>query len=491
MREPAMKSAPLRENLPNLSSITVAGILLLLISYIVFQIFYAGDSISLLFYSISFVTFAYLLTASLWAYADPGKSLMSKVKTTPPISEQKEVLSQIVEKTCKIVGIPTPQVSFVEGDLNFLSVGSSQADAALLISENALSIMSEKELRAILAHEAFHIKTDIRYVSSMALYDRIVHLPMLIALPWLVVDFFLNLVTGQYRYYGNEYAAISLDAIIVLLIACDIVCFAAIKASSLFHKSAGVVCMTTLFSFVLFLLSPILILFHILLLVILIALIFVIFACSHCLLRLFFIEYGWLSYNEREFYADAMTSLTTLDTDSLKSALLKLAKHSLLSEFKKKDLLALCFYDPRSQSFAPEELKAKFQVDIRRHWKGFHHPSLTSRIYMLDLLRNLLNGEIVFSIKEDARKLKKATPLKITRMWPVISLSFFRRNFRTIDREKFQAILAYVLSNSSGLNLLKGRRELRNQGIAVSIVDIFTVFISLFTAGKIDLEQGS
>ncbi|MBN1166859.1 MAG: zinc metalloprotease HtpX [Methanospirillaceae archaeon] len=88
------------------------------------------------------------------------------------VSEQEEPrLHQIVTRLCAIGGIPQPQIAIADKAVpNAFATGRSQKKSVVAVTTGLLSMLSEGELEAVIAHELSHVKNrDVMVITIASL----------------------------------------------------------------------------------------------------------------------------------------------------------------------------------------------------------------------------------------------------------------------------------------------------------------------------------
>jgi len=121
-----------------------------------------GSSTALLF-----LFFAFLMNMGSYFFSDKIALKMSRAK---PISEQEAPrLYQIVRDLCTRADLPMPRLYMIPVDQpNAFATGRNPKHAAVAVTQGITQLLSEDELRGVLAHELAHVKHRDILITSVA-----------------------------------------------------------------------------------------------------------------------------------------------------------------------------------------------------------------------------------------------------------------------------------------------------------------------------------
>lgn len=114
-----------------------------------------------------FLFFGALLNLGAWWFSDKIALKMSGAK---PVSEQEAPrLYQMVRELTTRAGLPMPSLYVIPQDQpNAFATGRSPSKSAVAVTQGILQLLSEDELRGVIAHELAHIRNRDTLIQSVA-----------------------------------------------------------------------------------------------------------------------------------------------------------------------------------------------------------------------------------------------------------------------------------------------------------------------------------
>jgi len=107
------------------------------------------------------------LNLFVYFFSDSIVLAMSGAKIVSEVDAPK--LHRIVERVAANAGVPKPRVAIVPTNVpNAFATGRSPSHAVVAVTNGALSLLSDEELEAVIAHELSHIKNRDMLVATMA-----------------------------------------------------------------------------------------------------------------------------------------------------------------------------------------------------------------------------------------------------------------------------------------------------------------------------------
>lgn len=143
---------------------------------------YVFNSQYILYFAVIFSTLSSFI--SYW-YSD--KIALSMSRAIPVKSkEENPYLWNMVENLCITAGLPMPKLYIIpESQINAFATGRNPQNAAIAVTEGALSKLENEELEGVLAHELSHIGNRDILVSTIAV--------VLAGIISILADFFLRM----------------------------------------------------------------------------------------------------------------------------------------------------------------------------------------------------------------------------------------------------------------------------------------------------------
>lgn len=110
--------------------------------------------------------FASLTNIGMYWFSD---SLVLKMQNAQPLDDRYPEVRKIVTDLAQREQMPVPALYYVENPIpNAFATGRSPQRAAVAVTSGIMEILSERELRAVLAHELGHVKNRDMLVSTIA-----------------------------------------------------------------------------------------------------------------------------------------------------------------------------------------------------------------------------------------------------------------------------------------------------------------------------------
>jgi heat shock protein HtpX len=114
------------------------------------------------------VAFGFALLMNLWTYWFSDKLALAMARAREVAPEQEPRLHRMVEEVAGMAGLPKPKVYIVENDApNAFATGRNPKHSVVAVTTGIMRILSEDELKAVLAHELGHIKNRDILVSAI------------------------------------------------------------------------------------------------------------------------------------------------------------------------------------------------------------------------------------------------------------------------------------------------------------------------------------
>ena len=117
--------------------------------------------------ALGFLGFALLMNMGVYWFSDKFALRMSRAK---PLSEEEAPrLHQMVRELAHSAGVPMPRLYIIPASQpNAFATGRSPRHAAVAVTEGITKLLSETELRGVLAHELAHIRNRDTLIQSVA-----------------------------------------------------------------------------------------------------------------------------------------------------------------------------------------------------------------------------------------------------------------------------------------------------------------------------------
>jgi heat shock protein HtpX len=108
-----------------------------------------------------------------------ARMVLRAAHARPVTAADEPALVRVVENLCLAAGLPQPTVHVVESEApNALATGSNPSDASLVVTRGLLTLLTRRELQAVVAHELSHIGNhDIRLSTTLATLVTVASLP--------------------------------------------------------------------------------------------------------------------------------------------------------------------------------------------------------------------------------------------------------------------------------------------------------------------------
>jgi heat shock protein HtpX len=114
-----------------------------------------------------FLVIAALLNFGAYWFSD--KLALGMARAKPVTREEAPRLYEIVEELAQRAGVPTPRVYIIPQDQpNAFATGRNPKHAAVAVTRGILKLLSEDELRGVIAHELAHVRNRDILISSVA-----------------------------------------------------------------------------------------------------------------------------------------------------------------------------------------------------------------------------------------------------------------------------------------------------------------------------------
>ena len=114
------------------------------------------------------VAFGFALLMNLWTYWFSDKLALAMARAREVAPEQEPRLHRMVEEVAGMAGLPKPKVYIVENDApNAFATGRNPKHSVVAVTTGIMRILSEDELKAVLAHELGHIKNRDILISAI------------------------------------------------------------------------------------------------------------------------------------------------------------------------------------------------------------------------------------------------------------------------------------------------------------------------------------
>lgn len=110
--------------------------------------------------------FALIMNFGMYWFSD---KLVLKMQNAQPLGEKYPEVTRIVTELATHDGLPMPTLYYVDTPLpNAFATGRSPSHAVVAVTSGIMDLLTEQELRAVLAHELGHIKNRDMLVSTIA-----------------------------------------------------------------------------------------------------------------------------------------------------------------------------------------------------------------------------------------------------------------------------------------------------------------------------------
>ncbi|MGQ9469214.1 MAG: M48 family metallopeptidase [Nitrososphaerales archaeon] len=345
------------------------------------------------------------------SYTKPMEVILKGIDHSPEDGE----ISKLVNELSKRLEVNPPKVFVANSErVTALSAKMNPKEDFLLLSNRLIKQLSLDELKAVIAHELCHIKTDVEEVTRSAIgFSRyLAEYPLLLSssLLALLASYFFFDVFSKEAYF--PYFFVDLMFLCALYL--------------------------TLYLAALFLNLNVL--------------------------------FGSLYPNLRELDADLISSLITRKPKALIAAL----KTLILMKMVNVRFPSLQFFKPFKKEAKIKKWKDIFQSEpwIAPPWVAYIHPSPLRRIRFLKLLDKLMNDKVSLKIN---KPLRKFSALEI--FWPNFLLlwSPWGRRLRKMEGEEIKAVYDYMRLNSGNFNLSGCARGLGMEEL--NVASIFVSFL--------------
>lgn len=111
--------------------------------------------------------FAGIMNFTAFWFSD--KIVLALYRAKPVSVQEAPGLYRIVEELSMRAGIPTPKIYIISNPApNAFATGRSPKNSAVAVTEGLLDLLSEEEIRGVLAHEISHIKNRDTLISTIA-----------------------------------------------------------------------------------------------------------------------------------------------------------------------------------------------------------------------------------------------------------------------------------------------------------------------------------
>jgi heat shock protein HtpX len=118
-------------------------------------------------YLYGFTALALLMNFGAYFFSDRLVLAMHRAREVAP--EEAPALHRIVEDLARSAGIPKPRVYMIAtAQPNAFATGRSPEHGVVAVTEGIMALLSERELKGVLAHEIFHIKNRDILVATIA-----------------------------------------------------------------------------------------------------------------------------------------------------------------------------------------------------------------------------------------------------------------------------------------------------------------------------------
>lgn len=116
-----------------------------------------------------FIALMFALLMNFVMYWFSAKIVLMMYRAKPVTKQQAPKLHEIVEDLCKEAGIPKPPIYIIPSQTpNAFATGRNPKHAAVACTEGILKLLSEEELKGVLAHEISHVKNRDVLIATIA-----------------------------------------------------------------------------------------------------------------------------------------------------------------------------------------------------------------------------------------------------------------------------------------------------------------------------------
>ncbi|MFH1511149.1 MAG: zinc metalloprotease HtpX, partial [Candidatus Woesearchaeota archaeon] len=113
------------------------------------------------------IVFAVLLNFGMYWFSD--RIVLAIYRAKPVLESEQPVLYRIVKEVSKDAGIPMPKVYLIPTrHSNAFATGRSPKHAAVAATQGIIDLLSEKELKGVIAHEISHVKNRDTLIATVA-----------------------------------------------------------------------------------------------------------------------------------------------------------------------------------------------------------------------------------------------------------------------------------------------------------------------------------
>lgn len=110
-----------------------------------------------------------VLVMNFVTYFFSDKIVLFMYKAKEVTSKQQPTLYRIIREVTNLAGVPMPKVYIIPtSNPNAFATGRSPAHAAVAVTEGIMELLSENELRAVIAHEIAHVKNRDILIQTIA-----------------------------------------------------------------------------------------------------------------------------------------------------------------------------------------------------------------------------------------------------------------------------------------------------------------------------------
>ncbi|MHC1598414.1 MAG: M48 family metalloprotease [Candidatus Methanofastidiosia archaeon] len=120
---------------------------------------------------IPYLTFAFIIAMliNFVAYYKSDKIVLSMYRAKEADEKEHPNLYRIVRELTDVAGMPMPKIAIIpKKNPNAFATGRNEDNAVVAVTQGALSMLDEGELRAVISHELAHILNKDMFISTVA-----------------------------------------------------------------------------------------------------------------------------------------------------------------------------------------------------------------------------------------------------------------------------------------------------------------------------------
>jgi len=115
------------------------------------------------------IALVFSIVMNFGAYWFSDKLILAMYRAKEVTAKEQPKLYKIVKQVSELAGVPMPKIYIIPGEFsNAFATGRSPKHAAIAVTNGILNLLSEDELKGVIAHEISHIKNRDTLIQSIS-----------------------------------------------------------------------------------------------------------------------------------------------------------------------------------------------------------------------------------------------------------------------------------------------------------------------------------